>query len=59
METHTGLFHPDYHVVLVEGGREEVKYVETRHFVVGKLEGKKCLFLLLQSTHSYYQAHNY
>ena len=39
METHTGLFHPDYHMVVVEGGIEEVKYVDTRRFVVGLLEG--------------------
>ena len=40
METHVGLFHPDHHVVVVEGGRKEVNYVDTRHFMVGHLEGK-------------------
>ena len=39
VETHTGLFHPDHHVIVVEGGVEEVKYVDTRRFVLGLLEG--------------------
>lgn len=43
VKTHVGLFHPDHHVVVVEGGREKVKYVDTRHFVVGWLEGKMLL----------------
>lgn len=40
VETHVGLFHPDHHVVVVEGGRKEVNYVDTRHFMVGHLEGE-------------------
>ena len=39
VETHTSLFHPDHQLTVVEGGRKQVKTVDTRHFVVGQLEG--------------------
>ena len=40
VETHTSLFHPDHRLIVVEGGREEVKRVDTRRFVIGQLEGR-------------------
>ena len=39
VETHTGLFHPDHQMIIVEGGKEEVKQVDTRRFVAGTVEG--------------------
>ena len=46
METHASLFHPDHRLIVVEGGREEVKTVDTRRFVIGKLEGWHSLHTL-------------
>ena len=40
METHTSLFHPDHRLTVVGGGREEVREVDSRRFVVGQIEGK-------------------
>ena len=41
METHTALFHPDFHVVVVEeGGKVMRKTVDTRAIVAGHVEGQ-------------------
>ena len=39
VETHTSLFHPDHHLTVVKGGREEVREVDTRRIVLGQIEG--------------------
>ena len=39
METHPSLFHPDHHLTVVKGGREEVREVDTRRIVLGQIEG--------------------
>ena len=41
VETHTSLFHPDHRLTVVEGGREEVREVDTRRFVLGNIDGKR------------------
>jgi len=42
VETHTALFHPDFHVVVVEeDGRVVRKTVDTRTVVAGYVEGQK------------------
>ena len=42
VETHTTLFHPDFHVVVVEeDGRVVRKTVDTRTVVAGYVEGEK------------------
>ena len=41
METHTALFHPDFHVVVVEeGGKVVRKTIDTRAIVAGHVEGQ-------------------
>jgi hypothetical protein len=41
VETHPSLFHPDHHLTVVKGGREEVREVDTRRIVLGQIEGEK------------------
>ena len=41
VETHTTLFHPDFHVVVVEeGGKVMRKTIDTRAIVAGHVEGQ-------------------
>jgi disintegrin and metalloproteinase domain-containing protein 10 len=41
VETHSTLFHPDHRLTVVEGGKEVVRKVDTRCFVVGHIEGEE------------------
>ena len=57
METHTALFHPDFHVVVVEEGGKVMKMtIDTRAIVTGHVEGQgqyitvpdvQCFFLFV------------
>ena len=41
VETHQTLFHPNFHMVVVEGGKQEVKQANTKGFVIGYIEGER------------------
>ena len=54
METHTALFHPDFHVVVVEeGGKVVKKTMDTRAIVTGHVEGQ-CQYITVSDVQCFF-----